>query len=310
MFNADDDLISMLNNENLRKKEENYLNKQGLPTLDISIDGLDESIRKIDNECQTGKEILMEMDMILSNLYSKLGIMTCSNDNYSNYQNNIINDIITKYEHKRDRIYKIFITKFNLKNDLENIKLELLKKYSIDDRLVQKTPTISSPLPFSGDCNFKYCFENSDSHFYSDKNSEYNSEHEHKCSREEAKSSCSISNINYYSKYYRYNSSSYSNIYSDDDIGNMNDLEDMKELEEERIENNKEINTYNFDDTTIEYSKHEHVEEYYNYLEEKLVSQLNTIDINSSTNYNDCNSNYCSKKHNNIGPCLPKQPLL
>ncbi|KAH7647279.1 hypothetical protein FG379_002422 [Cryptosporidium bovis] len=243
MLHIDDDLIKILNNENLREKEESYLNKQGLPTLDISIDGLDESIKKVERECETGKEILMEIDIVLSCLYSKLGTITCSNNNYSNDQINIINDIVTKYESKREKIYEIFITKFNLKNDLENVKLELLKKYNNininndinnytdNNSIIPKIPiipsTFSSYSAFSSDCNSKHCEDNNNNNY------EYDNNGELYYPQDEIIGNNSLSNISYYNDYYHYNSSSDSKIYSDDDIGNIDDLKGIKELEEQ-----------------------------------------------------------------------------
>ena len=346
MFYTDDNLIDILNNEHFKIKEENYLRKQGIPTLDISIDGLNESIKKIDEDCETGREILMEIDKILSSLYSKLGNITCTDENYSIHKVKMINDMVTEYENKREEIYKVFITKYNLKNDLENIKKELQKKYNINKDIGSNdyeqnygnhyhlskmtikssfcspiSPYSSPPLNYSINC----C---GDSYDDEGNHNDYKYHNNRRCdNRYKVENNNSLHNSNYY-EYYSSSSCNNSNLNNDDDIGNIDDLKDMEEgnqEEEPPVANHKTIqnkNKYDFvepikgsleysSDDNDEYIKMKDEDERLGNEEERLAAHLNMMDIHSSNNF-DGLYNYFGH-HNyykNQCKCDDRGPLL
>ncbi|KAK9173117.1 hypothetical protein CmeUKMEL1_08115 [Cryptosporidium meleagridis] len=142
------ELCDFYNDPKRREMEDDYINKETFPTLDLSIEGIQESISKVWNECQQGQELLEEIDRILSILYSKISAFSSTNNGCFSLQSvSELDSLVKEYEIKRSLIYETLNRKINLKNELELLYLDFIKKEfqqtCIPLENVQKTTNIN-----------------------------------------------------------------------------------------------------------------------------------------------------------------------
>ncbi|KAH8581515.1 uncharacterized protein ELE39_000576 [Cryptosporidium sp. chipmunk genotype I] len=123
------ELCDLYNDPKRKERENDYINKEIFPTLDLSIEGIQESISKVWKECQQGQELLEEIDHLLATLYSKISAFSSSNNScFSIKSVSELDSIVKEYEIKRTLIYEALTRKVNLKSELELMYLDFIKK--------------------------------------------------------------------------------------------------------------------------------------------------------------------------------------
>ncbi|EAK87753.1 hypothetical protein [Cryptosporidium parvum Iowa II] len=142
------ELCDFYNDPKRRERENDYINKETFPTLDLSIEGIQESISKVWDECQQGQELLEEIDRILTILYSKISAFSSSNNACFSLQSvSELDSLVKEYEIKRSLIYETLSGKINLKSELELLYLDFIKKQFQETHIplegVQETTNIN-----------------------------------------------------------------------------------------------------------------------------------------------------------------------
>ncbi|KAF7455853.1 hypothetical protein HWI79_3613 [Cryptosporidium felis] len=124
-------MISALKDPKRKDRENSYINKETFPTLDLSIEGIEESIYKVWCECQQGQELLKEIDHVLSLLYSKISVISSpSNGRFSIEEICEMDSLVKENEANRNLIYETFTRKLALKHELELLRQDLINKKS------------------------------------------------------------------------------------------------------------------------------------------------------------------------------------
>ncbi|OII72196.1 uncharacterized protein cubi_01529 [Cryptosporidium ubiquitum] len=127
--NNNTEVCDFYNDPKRKERENEYINKETFPTLDLSIEGIQESISKVWKECQQGQELLEEIDRILAVLYSKISAFSSSNNLCFSIQSvSELDSLAKEYEIKRTLIYETLNKKVNLKNELELLYLDFINK--------------------------------------------------------------------------------------------------------------------------------------------------------------------------------------
>lgn len=123
------ELYDIYNDPKRKERENDFINKETFPTLDLSIEGIQESISKVWKECQQGQELLEEIDSILAILYSKISTFSSSNNLHFSIQSvSELDSLAKEYEIKRTLIYETLTKKINLKSELELFYLNYINK--------------------------------------------------------------------------------------------------------------------------------------------------------------------------------------
>lgn len=135
-----------------KEREESYINGEVFPTLDLSVEGIQESISKVCSECQQGKDLLEEVDRTLAALYSRISAFSSSeNPCFSMESVFELDALVKEYEAKRALIYEVLTRKLSLKSELELLYLDLTIKRQ-RQQLGSSLRSPSSPEP-SGSCS-------------------------------------------------------------------------------------------------------------------------------------------------------------
>ncbi|KAJ1606929.1 hypothetical protein OIY81_2956 [Cryptosporidium canis] len=125
----DREFYDFCNDPKRREREDDYINREMFPTLDLSMEGIQESIAKVWRECQQGQELLREIDYMLAVLYSRISVFSSSsNPSFSLQSISELDSLVKEYEAKRALVYESLARKVELKGELERLYLDFVGK--------------------------------------------------------------------------------------------------------------------------------------------------------------------------------------
>lgn len=130
MTGSNRELCNYLQSDSKRKeREDEYINGEMFPTLDLSAEGIQESISKVWRECQQGQDLLEEIDRTLATLYSRISVFSSSENPCFSIESVFeLDSLVKEYETKRSLIYEVLTRKLSLKRELELLYLDLMAR--------------------------------------------------------------------------------------------------------------------------------------------------------------------------------------